>query len=75
MECIIQDYFKDLFSFKRILVTERLLRGIEKSVTTKDYEMLTKKYTAKEVTKALKSMRPMKASGDDGFPALFYQYC
>lgn len=37
--------------------------------------MLTNKYTKEEVVKALKSMGPMKASGDDSFSALFYQHC
>lgn len=50
-----------------------LLSGIENKISPDINSVLLSNFTEEEVFTALKGMRPTKASGSDGFPALFFQ--
>lgn len=50
-----------------------VLNVIELKLTDAENQLLTTPYTPKEVTDVLSKMSPLKSSGPDGFPALFYK--
>ncbi|XP_050242446.1 uncharacterized protein LOC126691441 [Quercus robur] len=53
--------------------SERVLAGVQPVVSTSMNEALTCPYSREEVEVAIKQMAPLKASGPDGMPPLFYQ--
>ena len=52
---------------------DRVLDGVEAVVTETMHEDLMRPFTSEEVAMAIKEMAPLKASGPDGMPLLFYQ--
>ncbi|GMI75496.1 hypothetical protein like AT4G29090 [Hibiscus trionum] len=66
-------YFKNLFQTSSPSAATTILEKVTPKMTTEMNQVLMKPFTADEVWMAVKCMAPMKASGMDGFPALFYQ--
>ncbi|KAL4377484.1 hypothetical protein GQ457_02G021740 [Hibiscus cannabinus] len=66
-------FFKNLFSSSNVTDGSRILDLIHPMVTDTMNKNLLSEFSSEEVYKALLSMAPLKASGEDGFPALFYQ--
>ncbi|GMJ13202.1 hypothetical protein like AT1G43760 [Hibiscus trionum] len=66
-------YFKDLFQTSLPLEATNILEKVTPKVTSDMNQTLMKPFTAEEIWMAVKCMSPKKASGLDGFPALFYQ--
>ncbi|KAH1106130.1 hypothetical protein J1N35_009898 [Gossypium stocksii] len=73
MENIAQEYFSDLFTSRGIGDLEHILSGIRLCVSDIMNQNLVAIYKEDEIMEALKSMGPTKASGANGFPAIFYQ--
>ncbi|KAA3462273.1 reverse transcriptase [Gossypium australe] len=68
-------YFQNLFEAGEKGHYEHLLSGIERCISEEDNQRLTMQYTKEKVWEALTGMGPTKASGEDRFPALFFQKC
>ncbi|KAA3477520.1 reverse transcriptase [Gossypium australe] len=68
-----KEYFQELFSSGGISNPEYILSGIESCISKTTNRMLTENFTLEEIVYALKNMGLTKASGRDGFPALFFQ--
>ncbi|GMJ02632.1 hypothetical protein HRI_003932400 [Hibiscus trionum] len=66
-------YFTDLFHSDGVSSPEPILEGVEPCITNSMNEKLDCEFTNDEVLKALKAMSPLKASGEDGLGAIFYQ--
>jgi len=66
-------YFKDLFFAGDSLEVDRSLVAVERKVTPQMNERLVAEFNMEEITQALSQMDPLKASGPDDFPAVFYQ--
>ncbi|XP_052485232.1 uncharacterized protein LOC128040503 [Gossypium raimondii] len=75
MEEIARSYFLRLFSTGGKNSFENILTGIRRCISEEDNIKLKARFTNEEIWEALSEMGPTKASGDDGFPALFYQKC
>ena len=70
------DYFKNLFSSVQVnsLVSSDLCQtGQHYVLNNREHNSLTKRVEYWETTKALKSMKPFKALGPDGFQPIFFQ--
>ncbi|KAA3453657.1 reverse transcriptase [Gossypium australe] len=67
------EYFKEMFSSKEVSNCDRLIESFFPSITNEHNNMLMAAFREEEVAEAIKSIAPLKASGKDGFPALFYQ--
>ncbi|KAF5458308.1 hypothetical protein F2P56_022343 [Juglans regia] len=70
---IILEYFQNLFSATDKRGQTDFLECLDGRVTTLMNEDLTRPYTGKEVTDALKEMNPSKAPGPDGMAPIFFQ--
>lgn len=68
-------YFQNLFSAGRRGNYDNILSGVERCINEEANQRLTAPYSRKEVTEVVFDMGPMKAPGEDGFPAAFYQKC
>jgi hypothetical protein len=71
----ITDFYKKLFSSAtrgELSLDESRKEDIPQ-VSTEENEMLTAKFTKKEIREAIFQMKHNKAPGPDGFPAEFYQ--
>ncbi|KAA3460176.1 reverse transcriptase [Gossypium australe] len=66
-------YFQELFEAKERGNCENILTGIEQCITDEDNYCLKAQYTQVEIWEALQSMGATKASGENGFPAIFFQ--
>ncbi|KAH1130704.1 hypothetical protein J1N35_002082 [Gossypium stocksii] len=66
-------YFEHLFASQGLGDPSPILRGVGAYITTVMNLTLIARFTLEEVYLTLKSMGPMKASGPNGFPTLFYQ--
>ncbi|KAA3463975.1 reverse transcriptase [Gossypium australe] len=66
-------YFKEMFLSKEVSNCDRLIESFFPSITDEHNNMLMAAFREEEVAEAIKSIAPLKASGKDGFPALFYQ--
>ncbi|KAL4347997.1 hypothetical protein GQ457_17G012790 [Hibiscus cannabinus] len=66
-------YFEDLFTSQGSHNSAAILGGISQCITPEINSLLDREFTAKEIWLAVKSMAPLKASGEDGFGAIFYQ--
>ncbi|GMJ05748.1 hypothetical protein HRI_004244000 [Hibiscus trionum] len=66
-------YFQKLFTSSDVVDDRRLLDCVQPVVTGEMNSRLTSPFTREEIDTALRSMAPLKASGLDGYPALFYQ--
>ncbi|KAL4291617.1 hypothetical protein GQ457_14G019080 [Hibiscus cannabinus] len=67
------DYFKVLFESNGCNPPGRILEGIQPCIDPSLNGDLDKSFSNEEVLTALKSMCPLKASGEDGLGAVFYQ--
>lgn len=66
-------YFKELFSSKKVGNYDRLLSAISPCIMEELNERLMVEFKAKEVVEAIKTIAPLKATGKDDFPAIFFQ--
>ncbi|KAA3466301.1 reverse transcriptase [Gossypium australe] len=66
-------FFQKLFTSKGVENPCKVLAGIEESIYHEVNEGLLSPFREEEVQTSLKGMRPTKALGSDGFPALFFQ--
>lgn len=75
MERIARSYFQNIFTSEARGRDHHVLSGIDKCITEEDNQRLTAPYLLEEIREVVFVMRPTKALGEDGFPALFYQKC
>ena len=76
-----REVFSTLFSscYTRLFTSfspqelDRVLNGVQEVVTGEMIANLVMEYKPEEVASAIKEMAPLKASGPDGMPPLFYQ--
>jgi len=73
IERVAVDYFENLFSSANTIDPSIVLRDISPSVSSTMNEFLVKEITEEEVKRALFSLNPTKAPGQDGMTALFFQ--
>ncbi|KAA3461081.1 BEACH domain-containing lvsC [Gossypium australe] len=72
MEIIIKDYFMGIFKSKGVGNTDHLLIGVKRCFDEDMNQLLVAKYKDKDIVEALNSIGLTKASGPDGFPAIFF---
>ncbi|KAK8696009.1 hypothetical protein V6N13_001149 [Hibiscus sabdariffa] len=65
------DYFKEFFQTSSSCDASEIHDKVQSKVSNAMNEKLISPFTVDEVWQAVKGMRPLKASGADGFPALF----
>ncbi|KAA3455040.1 reverse transcriptase [Gossypium australe] len=65
--------FRELFTSKGVANADRVMDGVEVSITDEMKTDLLSPFRVEEVWVDLKEMGPTKAPGPDGFPALFFQ--
>ncbi|GMI89666.1 hypothetical protein HRI_002635900 [Hibiscus trionum] len=70
---VARGYFHNLFSSQGIKDPGKILQGIVSCTTSEMNQVLCAEFEPSEVYQALKTMNPLKAAGNDGFGALFYQ--
>lgn len=70
---IARDYFLDLLDSRGIDNLDHILSRVSCCINDNMNQSLTAIYTNEEIKKALKGMGPTKATGSDGFPAIFFQ--
>ncbi|GMJ03875.1 hypothetical protein HRI_004056700 [Hibiscus trionum] len=68
-----KDYFSNLFTSESVESPDSVLELIPRSITSANNACLLAPISKDEFHQAVKQMAPLKASGLDGFPALFYQ--
>ena len=66
-------FYTRLFTSERPTTDHGILEVIQPIVTKEMNSNLTRDFTKQEVDLALKEMAPLKASGPDGMPPLFFQ--
>ena len=69
------NYFKQLFTSTAPSSFDQILQGIETKVTPSMNVDLTSEFTAEEVEKALKQMKPLTAPELDGMSPIFFKSC
>ncbi|KAA3486629.1 reverse transcriptase [Gossypium australe] len=67
------EYFKELFSSKKVSNCDRLIESYLPCITDEHNNMLMAAFREEGVVEAIKSIVPPKASGKEGFPVIFYQ--
>ncbi|GMJ04189.1 hypothetical protein HRI_004088000 [Hibiscus trionum] len=70
---LVGSYFQKLFTSSDMVDDRRLLDCVRPVITGEVNSKLTSPFNREEIDTALRSMAPLKASGFDGYPALFYQ--
>ncbi|KAK5812543.1 hypothetical protein PVK06_027978 [Gossypium arboreum] len=75
IEAVARSYFYNLFTARNRGNYDYVLTGINCCVSEGDNEKLTTTYTNEKIQEAVFEMGAIKAPGEDGFPALFYQKC
>ncbi|KAL4272321.1 hypothetical protein GQ457_13G021040 [Hibiscus cannabinus] len=70
---IASSYFQDLFSTEGIADTYAILSGVDMCVSSMINQELLKDFSVEGVFQAVRSMGPLKASGDDGLGDVFYK--
>lgn len=71
-----RQFFESLFStHSGSCNLSHILSSINNCISEDDNCSLMKPYTMEKILVALKSIRPLKASGVDGFLAFFFQRC
>ena len=66
------EYNANLFTTSNPLNLERILDGVQPVVTKEMRVTLARPFNMEEVECVIKDMAPLKASGPDGMPPLFY---
>ncbi|KAA3468512.1 reverse transcriptase [Gossypium australe] len=72
-EEIARVYFSTLFESKGIGDMEHILSGINVCISDSMNQLMQNSFTEEDIIEAVNGIRPTKASGYDGFPAIFYQ--
>ncbi|GMJ07053.1 hypothetical protein HRI_004374500 [Hibiscus trionum] len=67
------DYFQNLFNSATVANSPSIVDSIQPKITTEMNESLLRPFTLDEIKEAVDGMAPLKASGLDGYPAMFYQ--
>ncbi|KAK3228704.1 hypothetical protein Dsin_000585 [Dipteronia sinensis] len=75
IECITDQYFSNLFitnnpTHKDV---DKVMHGIHPRLSDQKSRFLNAQFSKEQVRKAAFDMKPMKAPGSDGLPAIFYQ--
>ncbi|GMI85899.1 hypothetical protein HRI_002259200 [Hibiscus trionum] len=70
---IARDYFQNLFTSQGSFDADYIFQNVGHYITPDLNSMLTVDYCKDEVWLAIKEMSPLKASGEDGLGAVFYQ--
>ncbi|GMI81993.1 hypothetical protein HRI_001868600 [Hibiscus trionum] len=70
---VARNYFTDLFTTKGVGDCSRILEGVACCIDNDMNNKLTRDFDKAEFWEAVKSMQPLKAAGEDGLGALFYQ--
>ncbi|KAK5770682.1 hypothetical protein PVK06_046835 [Gossypium arboreum] len=70
---IATNYLKDLFLTREVANSDNLISTITPCIIEELNENLKKEFQAEEILKAIKSIAPLKALGNDGFSAIFFQ--
>ncbi|KAL4309841.1 hypothetical protein GQ457_01G038560 [Hibiscus cannabinus] len=73
LHSIAREYFSDLFQSQGVDIDDRILEGVDSCINAEMNTMLSRAYTKAEAWEAVKSIAPLKASGEDGLGAVFYQ--
>ena len=68
-------YFKQIFTFTSPSSFEQILQGIDTKVSPLMNAELTREYTAHEVERALKQIKPLTEPGLDGMFPIFFKSC
>ncbi|XP_016193039.1 uncharacterized protein LOC107633966 [Arachis ipaensis] len=71
---VAESFFKKLFSTSNPKNPEDALEGLERKVDDRMNRILTRSITEEEVKKAIFSVNPFSALGEDGFTARFFQF-
>ncbi|GMI76000.1 hypothetical protein HRI_001269300 [Hibiscus trionum] len=66
-------YFQDIFCASNVTNPQDILQGIDTCISADLNATLLKTFTIEEVHNAVQSMGPLRASGEDGLGAIFYQ--
>ncbi|GMI74475.1 hypothetical protein HRI_001116800 [Hibiscus trionum] len=74
MACIASEFYKNLFTCAGTSDLNFLQDIIHPVITPDMNENLLLPFNAADIYCALKGMAPLKASGQDGYPALFFQH-
>ena len=67
------EYYANLFTIANPRNLGRILERVQPVVTEDMRVALARPFNVEEVECAIKDMAPLKASGPDGMPPLFYQ--
>ncbi|GMI91034.1 hypothetical protein HRI_002772700 [Hibiscus trionum] len=67
------NYFSELFHSNGVDDPVEILDGVQTCITDQMNDALDRVFTSEEVLIAVKEMGPLKASGEDGLGAVFYQ--
>ncbi|KAK5833850.1 hypothetical protein PVK06_017713 [Gossypium arboreum] len=70
---IASDFFGKLFSTSDLGSDEHVFGLVEKRVNDNMNDFLLQQFTEEDIIHAVKTMTPLKASGIDGFSAIFFQ--
>ncbi|KAL4339254.1 hypothetical protein GQ457_08G028110 [Hibiscus cannabinus] len=73
LPCIASAYFQDLFSSTVIADPTEILDGVAPCLTPEMNQELLHDFSVEEVHQEVRSMGPLKASGEDGLGVVFYQ--
>ncbi|GMI83381.1 hypothetical protein HRI_002007400 [Hibiscus trionum] len=73
MSTVATNYFKDLFHSQGSSSMDTILQGINCCISPEMNSDLEKNFEEKKILHAIKSMSPLKACGEDGLGAIFYQ--
>ena len=71
---ILVSYYQGLFTSSNPYGIGEVVAGIPCSISDEMNQSLNVEHTREEVVMTLKQMEPLKASGPDGLPPLFFQH-
>ncbi|GMI96662.1 hypothetical protein like AT1G43760 [Hibiscus trionum] len=75
MAALAFDHFKGVFTASIVSEQDSVLDKVSPTISAAMNSKLTAAYSREEIFSVVKDMAPLKASGLDGYPALFYQKC
>lgn len=74
IEEVVVEYYKNLFTSSNPTDFSQLLQAIQPKVTPAMNQVLVRDFTANKCRMTLKKMYPLKASGPNDMPHLFFQH-